>query len=203
MITYFTVAVTITIFIMTTIITFPFSNLEKTLDSQVFTVSNLEELHRLVNRPKEIAVKYHCAPTYERTKLCAELWKECGGLEKLERSFSAVQTALESLGPWCADRVWKFMLDEISQKSVGMLDPEDFDIDQLKEEQKIIQRALHIVADWKFQLPALEQTCLSPKVMKLIQILEVFKTNDADDFCGIVFVERRHTANVLGLLLKE
>jgi endoribonuclease Dicer len=59
-----------------------------------------------------------------------------------------------------------------------------------------------IVEKWCFEKPKLEPHILSPKVIKLMQILDCFK-DQSDNFCGIVFVERRHTANVLYCLMKE
>lgn len=72
----------------------------------------------------------------------------------------------------------------------------------LKEEKVLMQKVTTIIDKWVFQKPRCDPSMLSPKVIKLLQILDCFK-DQADNFCGIVFVERRHTANVLNYLLGE
>jgi len=100
-------------------------------------------------------------------------------------------------------------LDELNEnKYEGKLIDEQRENDEnenedlLKEEQRLTQKVLSIVNQWDFQKPICEPHILSPKVIKLVQILDCFQKH-SDEFCGIVFVERRHTANVLHYLMQE
>ncbi|KAG9287939.1 hypothetical protein G9A89_017534 [Geosiphon pyriformis] len=178
------------------------SHLENNLNSKVFTAIDTKELRQFVNRPEEIACRYKTPPEYSPTLLYQTLLEECLGVNKLQRAFQSASQALKTLGPWCSDRIWKFILDELNEKYEGKLDPEKYDLELLKEEQRLMQKALAIVDKWIFEPPELEIHILSPKVIMLIRILDCFRQN-SDEFCGIVFVERRHTANVLDLLIRE
>ncbi|RHZ72154.1 hypothetical protein Glove_245g9 [Diversispora epigaea] len=176
------------------------SHLEHNLNAKVFTASDTKELRKYINRPDEIAIKYNPTPQYPNTKLYNKIWKECLGAEKLQRAFTSANQALQSLGPWCSDRVWKFILDEMIRKDEGKLKYED--CDSLDENSKILAKARNIIEKWEFLPPVCEINILSPKVMQLVKILDCFKLS-SENFCGIVFVERRQTANVLDLLIKE
>ncbi|RIA97599.1 hypothetical protein C1645_813834 [Glomus cerebriforme] len=182
------------------------SHLERNLNAKVFTASDTDELRRFINRPDEIAIRYEPPPEYAETELYKILWKECLGAEKFQRAFGSATQALQVLGPWCSDRVWKYILEELNAKYEGKLDPEQYNLellkDLLKEEELLIQKVTTIIEKWSFQKPECKPHILSPKVIKLIQILDCFK-DQSDNFCGIVFVERRHTANVLNHLMKE
>ncbi|RGB34312.1 hypothetical protein C1646_653906 [Rhizophagus diaphanus] len=182
------------------------SHLERNLNAKVFTASDTDELRRFVNRPNEIAIRYEHPPDYPETELYKILWKECLGAEKFQRAFGCASQALQILGPWCSDRVWKYILEELNSKYEGKLDPEQYDMELLeallKEEKVLMQKVTTIIDKWVFQKPRCDPSMLSPKVIKLLQILDCFK-DEVDNFCGIVFVERRHTANVLNYLLGE
>ncbi|CAG8442886.1 9275_t:CDS:2 [Ambispora leptoticha] len=178
------------------------SNLENNLHSKVFTASNTDELRRFVNRPQEVSIQYERPPEYQMTQLFSTLSKECSGIEKFQRAFSSAEQVLSMLGPWCSDRTWKYILDDIIERKEGKLDPNEYDHDLLEEEERLLQRALIIFEKWQFEPPRLDPAVLSPKVIKLIQVLNCFR-EIKDEFCGIVFVERRHTANVLDLVIRE
>ncbi|CAG8574135.1 14728_t:CDS:2 [Acaulospora morrowiae] len=178
------------------------SHLEHSLNARVFTASDTEELRKYVNRPEEISIKYDPAPPYEDTLLYNTLSRECIAVERFKRAFLSAQEALRTLGPWCSDNIWKYMLEEMEKKNEGKLDPDEYDLDLLEEEKKLLQKAINIVGSWVFRAPECNIEMLSPKVIQLIRILDCFKET-SENFCGIVFVERRHTANVLHQLIKE
>ncbi|CAG8634049.1 16813_t:CDS:2 [Funneliformis mosseae] len=180
------------------------SHLEHNLNAKVFTASDTDELRRFINRPEEIAIRYDPPPEYEETVLYKSLWKECLGAEKFQRAFGSAVQALQVLGPWCSDQVWKYILDELNENKCDakLLAPELINNVDLQEEQRLMQKVLDIVRDWSFPPPICDPNILSPKVIKLIKVLDCFQ-KQSDEFCGIVFVERRHTANVLHYLLEE
>ncbi|CAG8444339.1 4231_t:CDS:2 [Acaulospora colombiana] len=179
-----------------------FEQLDRSLNARVFTATDTEELRKYVNRPEEISIKYDPPPPYEGTSLYQTLWGECMAMDRFKRAFMSSQEALRTLGPWCSDRIWRYVLDEMYKKNEGRLDPEVYDLELLEEEKQLLQRAINIVEKWEFRKPEVNIEALSPKVIQLIAILSCFK-DESNDFCGIVFVERRHTANVLDCLLRE
>lgn len=181
--------------------------MESNLHAKVFTASDTSELLKYVNRPEELAIKYDASPGYQQSELCKTLWDECLGAENFQGAFSSASHALSTLGPWCSDRVWEFILEEKSRNK-EILDVKKFDwrwLQKHDEEKLITQKALAVLDKWEFQKPELDRSVLSPKVIQLIEILTCFKEHNESGqaFCGIVFVERRHTANVLNFLMKE
>nr|CAG8438547.1 9096_t:CDS:2 [Entrophospora candida] len=183
------------------------SNLESNLHAKVFTASDTSELLKYVNRPEELAIKYDPPPDYQQSELYTALWNECLGAENFQSAFSSASYALSTLGPWCSDRIWESILEE-KDRNKERLDVKKFDMGLLQEydEEKLItQKALAVLDKWVFKKPELDHSMLSPKVIQLIEILACFKEHNGTEknFCGIVFVERRHTANVLNFLIKE
>ncbi|CAG8741190.1 35674_t:CDS:2 [Gigaspora margarita] len=175
------------------------SHLEHNLNARVFTASDIAEVCKYVSRPDEIAIKYDSPLPYPSTELYSKLREEYFDVEKFSRALTSASQALKDLGPWCSDRVWKYILDELHEKHEGKLNPEL--CAESQEEDRLVRKAMEIVDNWNFQPPTCEPKVLSPKVIQLINILKCF--NHTDNFCGIVFVERRHTANVLHLLVNE
>lgn len=176
------------------------SHLEHNLNAKVFTASDTEELRKFIKRPEEIAIRYEPPKQYSSTSLYSKMSLECLGAEKFQRAFTSASQALQSLGPWCSDRVWKFILDEMIEKDEGKLKS---DVVESPDENTImLAKARSIIEKWEFHPPTYDINVLSPKVLQLINILDCFRST-SENFCGIVFVERRHTANVLNLLIKE
>ena len=155
-----------------------------------------------MNRPEEIAVYYDSAPGYGDTSLFASIQKDCSSSEKLQKCICSAKFCLETLGPWCSDRIWKHFFDDSIKKQGGRLDPSVYKIDLLDDEKKLVYRALTYIDEYDFEKPTLDKRLLSPKVLRLIEILECF-IEVSEEFCGIVFVERRDTAVVLDFLIKE
>lgn len=148
-------------------------------------------------------MEYDQTPKYEQTLLQTALWAECATASRLVRAFSITSQALGTLGPWCADRLWRFALQEVDKRldiHFGELD----DADLLREEEDVLlKRATEIINATPTLRPCVDNTELfAPKVRKLVQILQ-FYNKRPEDLCGIVFVERRHTANVLEALIGE
>ncbi|KAG9061832.1 Dicer-like protein 1 [Linnemannia hyalina] len=167
------------------------SELENLMDAKVFTVDK-EEVKQFVERPLEFVVQYNPAPGYRTTKLTSALRSKCFMVPRLNPIFENVQFNLSHLGSWCVDSLWRVYVENMARKDGG--------IKQLPEE---IRTALDVVKAWTYPAPAVDIKQMSPKVMKLIQILRVAGKSWTEDFCGIIFVQRRDTAIALCLLLQE
>lgn len=161
------------------------------MDAKVFTVDK-EEVRQFVERPLEFVVQYNPVPGYRTTKLTSTLRSKCFMVSRLNPIFENVQTNLNHLGPWCVDSLWRVYVENMARRDGG--------IKQLPED---IRTAFDVVKAWTFPAPAVDIKQMSPKVMKLIQILRVAGKSWTEDFCGIIFVQRRDTAIALCLLLQE
>ncbi|KAF9181463.1 Dicer-like protein 1 [Haplosporangium sp. Z 767] len=164
--------------------------LEELLDCKVFTADQ-DQVKEYVERPKEIVIQYNTAPAYSTTDLTYRLRNECSMVTKLASKFESAGFNLEHLGPWCVDRLWKVFVDNMALKS---------DMMPVALEDNV---AIRIIQSWAFSPPTLTTEHMTPKVLKLIQILRASEKSLKDDFCGIIFVQRRDTALALGLLLQE
>ncbi|KAF9583828.1 Dicer-like protein 1, partial [Lunasporangiospora selenospora] len=168
------------------------SKLERLLDAQIFTADE-EQVGKFVDKPMEFTTKYPPSPKYQATALTTNLRHHCSSVTKLEPLFKSALVNLGHLGPWCVDQLWRVVVFQglKSNKSDS----------RVLEESRI---ATLIVNQWKFAPPSISDTdTLSPKVIKLVQLLRVAGMTLMDEFCGIIFVQRRDTAIALGLLLHE
>lgn len=165
--------------------------LENLMDAKVFTVDK-EEVKQFVERPLEFVVQYNPAPGYRTTKLTSALRSKCFMVSRLNPIFENVQSNLSHLGSWCVDSLWRVHVENMARRDGG--------IKQLPED---IRTAFDVIKAWTFPAPAVDIKQMSPKVMKLIQILRVAGKSWSEDFCGIIFVQRRDTAIALCLLLQE
>ncbi|KAK3835580.1 MAG: hypothetical protein J3R72DRAFT_403631 [Linnemannia gamsii] len=167
------------------------SELEYLMDAKVFTVDQ-EEVRQYVERPLEYVVQYNPAPKYPTTKLTSALRAKCFMVPRLNPIFESVQFNLAHLGSWCVDCLWRTNIDNMSKRDGG--------VRQVPEE---IKAAVEVINAWTIPTPMVDITQMSPKVMKLIQVLRVAGKSWTKDFCGIIFVQRRDTAIALCLLLQE
>ncbi|ORY95656.1 dicer-2 protein [Syncephalastrum racemosum] len=172
--------------------------LEQNLDSRIYTASNLNDLTMAVNKPREVSIEYHTWPSQDQTPLTKQVREKLGAIERYERCFIVINNVLQTMGSWCADRLWQHMLQQMDQRV--RLDTQELDKHELMEEDRALREA-HEQA----QLVQLDNepnpNSFSPKVIKLLQILNVY--SGVEDFCGIIFVERRHTALALDLLISS
>ncbi|KAF9981623.1 Dicer-like protein 1 [Modicella reniformis] len=163
--------------------------LEELLDATIFTI-HPNEVQVYVERPKEVIVQYHEPKKYATTQLTKRLRKQCSMITKLNASFESTTHNLAHLGPWCVDRLWKLHVEKLGESG----DPAN-----VTSEMKL---ALGIIKAIPLPPPVYSEKNLSPKVLKLIQLLRV-AAQLKDEFCGIVFVQRRDTAMALCMLLQE
>ncbi|KAF9084442.1 Dicer-like protein 1 [Mortierella sp. AD031] len=167
------------------------SELEDLMDSTVFTVDR-DVVKQFVERPLEFVVQYNPAPKYRTTKLTTAMRSKCLMVQRLNPIFENVQFNLSHLGPWCVDSLWRIYVENMASK--------DSSINQLPEE---IKSAHDVVKAWPFSNPDVAIDKMSPKVMKLVQLLRMAAKSLAENLCGIIFVQRRDTAIALCLLLQE
>ncbi|KAF9207251.1 Dicer-like protein 1 [Haplosporangium sp. Z 27] len=168
------------------------NKLERIMDSIIFTVSR-NHLQRYIELPSEFVIQYHSSPNYFTTALTTQLQDHCSTIPQLGLAFASEKKDLhlQHLGPWCIDRYWKELVESLARPRNKNIVTDD------------IKLASNIIKSFQLRPPALTEDDLSPKVLKLIQLLQVAAEGLSNEFCGIVFVQRRDTAISLCLLLQE
>ncbi|KAG0092235.1 Dicer-like protein 1 [Podila epicladia] len=165
------------------------SELERVLDSKVFSVQ-LHQPEGFVEKLMIVAL-YNPPPKYNPTRLTLRMRRACGFEPKLLQTLNDASTNLSQLGPWCVDHIWSLAVGNLIGTSKSITSSEHL---------ATVQR---IVDDTSFLPPTCNDENLTPKVQKLIQILRVTSMALKDEFCGIIFVQRRDTAAALTILLQE
>lgn len=176
--------------------------LEKNLNSRVYTAVNMEELNFTTNKPNELVLFYSPSKKYEETEMSLKIREKLGSINRYRRCFIITQDILTALGPWCSDRMWKSILSDLERKMSNMT--QDLDRDALIDEDLALKETHEYVDPIKFaRNPDLTDTNLfTPKIAVLIKVLVILATK-LPDFCGIIFVERRHTAKAIQALIES
>ncbi|KAI8991530.1 dicer-2 protein [Mycotypha africana] len=175
------------------------SQLESNLNACVYTATNLETLNELA-KPREMTVDYRATPFYNETEITHRVREQLGSVSRYSRCFTIVGDILRALGPWCCDHMWKIMLSDLERRMT--MATQGLDTDALIDEDKALRETHAIVDPIELERnPNVQnETLFSPKIAKLIVILKG-ALNALKNFCGIVFVERRHTALAIKTLI--
>ncbi|KAI9264913.1 hypothetical protein BDA99DRAFT_536411 [Phascolomyces articulosus] len=172
--------------------------LERNLDSRVYTTIS-GSITEAVRRAVEVTLSYHSHEGYEQTKLSKQIKNLIGHVDRFKRLFLATDNVLDQLGPWCCDRLWKHLLNEQVNRIHD--DTQDLPLDQLNEEDRLIVQAYRLAQNAAPDDPDTKDlSIVSSKASKLMLVLRTYLKKK--DFCGIIFVERRHTAVAIDLLIK-
>ncbi|CEG78493.1 Putative Dicer-2 protein [Rhizopus microsporus] len=176
------------------------AQLEKNLDAKVYTASNMEQITTF--KVLEITALYNPAPIYEETALTGQIREKIGSIPKFSRCFTVARDILAQLGPWCCDVTWKYMLSGLERHVARQT--QDLGRESLLEDDLALKNAHELVDNMEIpRNPDIYDISLfSPKITKLIQILQII-TSGTQQFCGIVFVERRNTAVAIQLLIQS
>lgn len=183
--------------------------LEAMLHSQIATTSDLSLLRMSISRPDEsLAVYGRLAYAYD-TPLCSSFKAKFGDLEALAKFFRNAREATSHLGEWCADRLWRFVLDEEQALKVERKIERKFNrdagnrpIEMLDSELAQLKEAKKVVENWTFANPDVSGNNLSPKVLLLHRYLSLIFEKPSDAKC-IIFVKHRYTARLLAQLFSR
>ncbi|KAJ8102944.1 hypothetical protein POJ06DRAFT_246134 [Lipomyces tetrasporus] len=193
--------------------------LEAAMDGEIRTTRNLSLLRAGIARPVERVMYYNPSSHSEVTELYSKLYRKFGILDvSLKKVFLFAEEAAVTLGPWCADQVWLFILKgyEPNQQrydlpQVTLARRQDIeaeltsaeDKDQKNLEREVLAEVRKILADHKFTPPSLDPTDLSDKVLSLLEFVAGSYKNSKATLKCIIFVERRYTAWILYSLLRQ
>ena len=183
--------------------------LEVLLHSQIATTSDLSLLRMSISRPDEsLAVYGRLAPSHD-TPLCSSLKAKYGDLEALAKIFRNARDATSQLGEWCADQLWRFMLDEGQALKVERKMERKFNRDTanrpvqvLDAELARLKEAKEVVKNWTFAEPDISEKSLSSKVLLLHRYMRLIFEKPSDAKC-IIFVKHRYTARLLAQLFSR
>ncbi|KAL2840996.1 hypothetical protein BJY01DRAFT_257202 [Aspergillus pseudoustus] len=160
--------------------------LEELLDSKIATASELTQLHRFIQRPKEEVWIHNKIQAPFGTKLYNLLETRFGDIDDLKSAFRFAWRASSELGRWCADGIWK----QVFSDSVlpGLEGKSQEEMARLQEANEIANRHMLNHPD--------EPGELSSKVQLLRKKLAEHYQENPETKC-IVFTEMRYTALML------
>ncbi|KAK3353012.1 hypothetical protein B0T25DRAFT_199212 [Lasiosphaeria hispida] len=185
------------------------AELEALLHSRIATVADPTVLQGTISKPrKEIVFEYDRSPANCEAELQRSLKALVGGHEMFRKPFAFTSYAASELGFWIADRFWQLYFKEgdtaaMEAKTIRNSRKRG-DLDNVSEQHiNQLREARRLVNDHTFLSPSLDQSSLSGKVIKLVEILqEQYMDADSDRKC-IVFVNQRNTALLLADLFQQ
>lgn len=181
------------------------------LHCQIATTSDLSLLRMSISRPDEsLALHEPLLYAYD-TPLCSLLKEKFGDLEALAKFFRNAREATSQLGEWCADHLWRFVLDEDQALKVERKMERKFNrdvgnhpVEKLDAGLAQLKEAKEMVKNWTFSNPDVSSSNnnLSPKVSLLHRYLSLVFEKPSDAKC-IIFVKHRYTARLLAQLFSR
>ncbi|KAL3464231.1 hypothetical protein BJX64DRAFT_298527 [Aspergillus heterothallicus] len=160
--------------------------LEELLNSKIATASELTQLHRFIQRPKEEKWVHNKLQAPFGTKLYSLLETRFGDIEDLKSAFRFAWRASSELGRWCADGIWKQVF---SASVLPRLEGKSQDeMARLQEANEIANRHVLNHPD--------EAGELSSKVQLLREKLAEHYRDNPETKC-IIFTKMRYTALML------
>ncbi|KAK6479012.1 endoribonuclease Dicer-like [Huso huso] len=184
-------------------------NLERILKSNAETATDLVVLDRYSSQPREVVLD--CGPYVDKSGLCERLFNELDEAlnflndcnisalrEDRDPTFiskqvlSDCQAVLTVLGPWCADKVAGIMVREL-QKYIKH-EQEELNRKLLLFTDTIL-RKIHALCEEHFSPASLDLKFVTPKVMKLLQILHEYKPYERQQFESVEWYNNRNQDN--------
>ncbi|XP_041132494.1 endoribonuclease Dicer-like [Polyodon spathula] len=184
-------------------------NLERILKSSAETATDLVVLDRYSSQPREVVLD--CGPYVDKSGLCERLFNELDEALRFlndcnvsalredrdptfisKQVLSDCQAVLTVLGPWCADKVVGIMVREL-QKYIKN-EQEELNRKLLLFTDTIL-RKIHALCEEHFSSASLDLKFVTPKVMKLLQILHEYKPYERQQFESVEWYNNRNQDN--------
>ncbi|XP_053488209.1 endoribonuclease Dicer isoform X2 [Ictalurus furcatus] len=184
-------------------------NLEKILKSNAETATDLVVLDRYATQPREVVLD--CGPYQDNSGLSERLRNELDDALRFlnDYNFSAhredrdptyipkqvlsdCRAVLTVLGPWCADKAAGIMVREL-QKYIKH--------EQAEPNRKFllfadtVLRKLHALCEERFSPASLDLKFVTPKVIKLLEILHEYKPYERQQFESVEWYNNRNQDN--------
>uniref|UniRef100_A0A3Q2PQN4 ribonuclease III n=1 Tax=Fundulus heteroclitus TaxID=8078 RepID=A0A3Q2PQN4_FUNHE len=184
-------------------------NLERILKSNAETATDLVVLDRYTSQPREVVLD--CGPYVDRSGLSSRLQAEldeallflndCNipvSREDRDPTFISKQilsdclAVLLVLGPWCADKAAGIMVREL-QKYIKH-EQEELNRKFLLFTDTIL-RKVHALCEEHFSPAALDLKFVTPKVLRLLEILHEYKPLERQQFESVEWYNNRNQDN--------
>ncbi|XP_006632316.1 endoribonuclease Dicer [Lepisosteus oculatus] len=184
-------------------------NLERILKSSAETATDLVVLDRYSSQPREVVLD--CGPYVDKSGLCEKLLNEldealnflndCNiSVHREDRDptfiskqvLSDCRAVLTVLGPWCADKAAGIMVREL-QKYIKH-EQEDLNRKFLLFTDTIL-RKIHALCEEHFSPASLDLKFVTPKVIKLLEILHEYKPFERQQFESVEWYNNRNQDN--------
>ncbi|KAI8329686.1 P-loop containing nucleoside triphosphate hydrolase protein, partial [Blakeslea trispora] len=142
---------------------------------------------------------------FKETPLAIAITKKISTVWGFAQCQATADYIANNLGCWCSDRIWKVMLRGAHKH--GLFTPTLYMPDQkLSKEDILLMQEAYKLCPEKIPPPDInDNNMFTPKAQALIDCLtNILNTNDKlKEFCGIIFVERRHTATAIKILIEQ
>nr|XP_040055515.1 LOW QUALITY PROTEIN: endoribonuclease Dicer [Gasterosteus aculeatus aculeatus] len=184
-------------------------NLERILRSNAETATDLVVLDRYASQPREVVLD--CGPYTDKSGLSSCLQAElddalyflsdcnfCVGREDRDPTFISKQVlgdcraVLQVLGPWCADKAAGIMVREL-QKYIKH-EQEELSRKFLLFTDTIL-RKVHALCEEHFSPASLDLKFVTPKVLRLLEILHEYKPFERQQFESVEWYNNRNQDN--------
>ncbi|XP_028293380.1 endoribonuclease Dicer isoform X2 [Gouania willdenowi] len=184
-------------------------NLEEILKSNAETATDLVVLDRYASQPREVVLD--CGPYVDKSGLSlhlqAELDEALYFLNDCNMCFSRgdrdptliskqvlsdCQAVLQVLGPWCADKAAGIMVREL-QKYIKH-EQEELSRKFLLFTDTIL-RKVHALCEEHFSPASLDLKFVTPKVLRLLEILQEYKPFERQQFESVEWYNNRNQDN--------
>ncbi|XP_054651574.1 endoribonuclease Dicer isoform X4 [Dunckerocampus dactyliophorus] len=184
-------------------------NLEQVLKSNAETATDLVVLDRYASQPREVVLD--CGPYADKTGLSSRLEAEldeallflndCNiSVGREDRDPTAIsrqvlsdcRAVLQVLGPWCADKAAGIMVREL-QKYIK------HEMGELNRKFLLftdtILRKVHALCEEHFSPSSLDLKFVTPKVLRLLEILHEYKPFERQQFESVEWYNNRNQDN--------
>ncbi|XP_076027624.1 endoribonuclease Dicer [Genypterus blacodes] len=184
-------------------------NLERILRSNAETATDLVVLDRYASQPREVVLD--CGPYLDKSGLSSRLQEVlddalfflndcniCVSREDRDATFiskqvlSDCQAVLQVLGPWCADKAAGIMVREL-QKYIKH-EQEELSRKFLLFTDTIL-RKVHALCEEHFSPASLDLKFVTPKVLRLLEILHEYKPFERQQFESVEWYNNRNQDN--------
>uniref|UniRef100_A0A3B4XV80 ribonuclease III n=1 Tax=Seriola lalandi dorsalis TaxID=1841481 RepID=A0A3B4XV80_SERLL len=184
-------------------------NLERILNSNAETATDLVVLDRYASQPREVVLD--CGPYLDKSGLSSRLQVEldealhflndCNisvAREDRDPTFISKQVlsdcraVLQVLGPWCADKAAGIMVREL-QKYIKH-EQEELNRKFLLFTDTIL-RKVHALCEEHFSPASLDLKFVTPKVLRLLEILHEYKPFERQQFESVEWYNNRNQDN--------
>lgn len=193
--------------------------METNLDCKVYTAKNTLELKNAIKKASEPVIYYsmkviddlppqiHSSNEKQpvplryngRTILTTLIESKIGKVYGYEHCLSVADYISNNLGPWCSDKLWREMLQ--GSHIHGLYTDSYAPSRRLSsDESDLIRQAYELCTPASPNPDIRNERLFTPKVKELVHCLKAIHIQP--NFCGIIFVERRHTAKSIKILIE-